>query len=154
MRWYRYVINWSLQDQRLVASTFHRQARDVRLAFSWPEGWRARFWLLVPGLVVAVVAAGLVMWRRAGTGRAGRPAGRPPRFYERALRTLARRGLSPAPAETARQFLARARLEAPACADPFARITAHYERARFGLTGLTDQELTEMERCLLALERR
>src|SRR5262249_23025017 len=29
MRWYRYVVNWSLQDQRLFASTVQRQARDV-----------------------------------------------------------------------------------------------------------------------------
>ena len=37
MRWYRYVVNWSLQDQRVMVSTVQRQAQDFRLAFAWPR---------------------------------------------------------------------------------------------------------------------
>ncbi len=154
MRWYRYVINWSLQDQRLFASTVHRQARDARLAFAWPGDWRSKLWFLVPAGAGAAVALGWLIWRFGRAGQARHPGGRPPRFYERALRALARHGLSPEPAETARQFWARAQFEAPACGEPLARITTTYERARFGLTALTEAEMREVERCLLALERR
>jgi transglutaminase-like putative cysteine protease len=154
MRWYRYVVNWSLQDQRLFAATVQRQARDARLAFAWPGEWRSKFWFLVPGGVGVAVVLGWLIWRFGRPGQTRQSGGRPPRFYERALRALARRGLSPEPAETARQFWARAQFEAPGCGEPLARITTTYERARFGLTALTEGEMREVERCLLALERR
>ncbi len=154
MRWYRYVINWSLQDQRLFASTFHRRARDVSLAFAWPTAWQGKLRLVAPALVGVAGALGWLIWRFGRPGRTRSLLGRPPRFYERALRALGRRGLAPEPAETARQFWARARLEAPACAEPLGRITTEYERARFGSTALTTDEMREVERCLLALERR
>src|SRR6266542_2709687 len=46
MRWYRYIINWSLQDQMIAAATVQRQASDLRLALHWPRDWRARPWLV------------------------------------------------------------------------------------------------------------
>jgi protein-glutamine gamma-glutamyltransferase len=153
MRWYRYVVNWSLQDQRLFASTVHRQARHVSVSLTWPGWWRSKPWLLLAGFVVA---AGVVVWLardlRRPRQRVRRVAG-PPRFYTRALRALGRRGLIPEPAETARQFCARARLAAPAWAAPFARITTEYERARFGSTALTEEEMRDVEQCLEILER-
>lgn len=153
MRWYRYVINWSLQDQRLFASTVHRQARDASLAFAWPGDWRGKLWFIAPAVAGAAAVLGWLIWRFGRTGQARQSVGRPPRFYERALRALARHGLSPEPPETARQFSARARLEAPTWAEPLARITATYERTRFGLTPPTEDEMRDVERCLLALER-
>ena len=42
MRWYRYVVNWSSQDQRVMVSTMQRQAHDFRLAFAWPRDWRGK----------------------------------------------------------------------------------------------------------------
>jgi len=153
MRWYRYVINWSLQDQQLFASTIQRQARRVSLTFAWPGAWHGRAWVIVVAAVGAAAALGWLIWRSGRPGQARHPAGRPPRFYERALRALARRGLSREPAETARQFWARTQREAPAYAEPLGRITAEYERARFGSARLTDDEMREVERCLLALER-
>ena len=153
MRWYRYVVSWSLQDQRLFAASMQRQARDVSLALTWPTEWRSKLWFLIPVVVAALVALGWLVWRFGPVGQTGETRPRPPRFYERALRALARRGLSPEPSETARQFWARARRETPVCAEPLARITATYELARFGLTAPTEEEMREMERCLLALER-
>jgi protein-glutamine gamma-glutamyltransferase len=153
MRWYRYVVNWSLQDQRLFAASMQRQARDVSLALTWPTEWRSKLWFLIPAVAGAVIALGWVVWRFGAVGQARHTGMRPPRFYEQALRALARRGLSPGPSETARQFWARARLQTPVCAEPLAHITATYERARFGLTEPTEEELREVERCLLALER-
>ena len=40
MRWYRYVVNWSLRDQVQLAASVHRQAADARVALSWPRDWR------------------------------------------------------------------------------------------------------------------
>jgi len=80
-------------------------------------------------------------------------AARMPRFYDRALRLLARRGLEPEPAETARQFCGRVRDASPALAEPIALLTAEYERARFGAAALTEPEMREVERCLDVLER-
>lgn len=154
MRWYRYVINWSLQDQRVLASSVQRQAGDFRLALRWPETWRAEPRLMIPGLVLGAGALLWMVWRFGRPRRRGQPATRMPRFYERALRQLARRGLRPEPAETARQFSSRARLEAPACAAPLATLTAKYERARFGAVALTDEEMSEVDRCLAALGER
>ncbi len=154
MRWYRYVVNWSLQDQRLFASTVQRQARDAGLALAWPREWRSKLWYLVPAAVVAVFVFAWLL-RHGGPARQTRQSGgRPPRFYARALKALARRGLAPEPAETARQFCARARVGFPDWADPLVRITAVYERVRFGLSLPTEDEQREVERCLNALERR
>jgi hypothetical protein len=76
-----------------------------------------------------------------------------PRFYERALRHLARRGLAPAPDETARQFCGRAAAAEPACAEPLGRITGIYERARFGAVALSPAELRVVEDSLAELQR-
>jgi transglutaminase-like putative cysteine protease len=154
MRWYRYVVNWSLQDQRLLAATVHRQARDVGVALTWPKEWRSKLRFLIPVGVAVVVALGWVVWRSGAIRPARRAAMRAPRFYERALRALRRRGLSLTPSETARQFHARVETAAPGCAEPLARVTAAYERLRFGLTEPTEEEMREVERCLLALEGR
>ncbi len=152
MRWYRYVVNWSSQDQRVMVSTMQRQAHDFRLAFAWPRDWRGKAWLTVAGSVLGAV--GLVwLYKSAWRPGGARQAARMPRFYERALRQLARRGLAPAPAETARQFCGRAGVAEPACAAPFRRITTAYERARFGDLSLTEAEVSDVERCLVELEK-
>jgi hypothetical protein len=91
---------------------------------------------------------GWLLHRRGLAGRAAGPAPSVPAFYERALRLLARRGLSPAAAETARQFAARVGTTAPERAEPFARLTHHYERARFGATALTETEWQDVTHAL------
>jgi len=153
MRWYRYVINWSLQDQMIAAATVQRQASDLRLALHWPRDWRARPWLVGAAGIVAALGLAWLAWRLRLTVAPSGNAARMPRFYERALRLLARRGLEPEPAETARQFCGRVRDKSPALAEPIGRLTEEYERARFGAAALTEPEMREVERCLDALER-
>ena len=152
MRWYRYVVNWSLTDQLLVAATGQRQAGDFHISLHWPRDWRARPWLLAAAAAAGLALAWLI-WRSGLPGRTSRHAAPVPRFYERALRLLARRGLAPAPAETARQFCGRVGSAAPALAAPLGRLTGEYERARFGAAALTPAELGEVERWLVALEQ-
>jgi hypothetical protein len=151
MRWYRYVINWSLGDQVHLAASVHRQASDFRLGLSWPCGWRVSPALAALGGVVLVLAVGWRLRRQGPTrGRSG-PAAAMPAFYQRALRLLARRGLAPGAAETARQFAARVRAAAPDRADAFARLTRHYERARFGAAALGPIEWQDVARSLEGL---
>ena len=56
--------------------------------------------------------------------------------------------------ETARQFASRVEAESPERAEAFARLTAHYERARFGAAALTVTEREEVSRALAALRTR
>jgi len=89
-----------------------------------------------------------------GLAEAACPAARMPAFYERALRLLARRGLAPGAAETARQFAARVTLASPEDGSAFSRLTHHYERARFGAAALTDPELQDATQALDTLRAR
>ena len=151
MRWYRYIVNWSLRDQVQLAQTVHRQASDFRLGLSWPRGWRVSPALVAVGGAVIVVALVWLAGRPGpARGKAG-PAAAMPAFYERALRLLARRGLSPAAAETARQFAARVQVAVPDRAEAFAHLTRHYERARFGASALSETERQDVTRSLADL---
>jgi hypothetical protein len=154
MRWYRYVVNWSLGDQVQLAQTVHRQATDFRLGFSLPRQWWSRSTLLVGA---GVAGLGLLVWlgRRSGPARGRGGAGASmPAFYGRALRLLARRGLFPGASETARQFATRVEAAAPEGAEAFARITEHYERTRFGRAALTETDQQDVTRALAALRAR
>jgi hypothetical protein len=150
MRWYRYVIHWSLRDQLAVAADVRRQADAWRLsvgarAWSWWRG-AALTGLVAVALVVAVAAR---WWSRSATA-AGAAVGMP-RFYARALRILARRGLRPTPAETAREFAARVARAAPPCAAAVVALTECYEHVRFGGLALDDPKHAIVERALAAL---
>ena len=152
MRWYRYVINWSLRDQVEVAVSIRRQAGSWG---TWLASLReARIpravWPVTALLGAAAVALALYRGRSTPAARAAR---RMPRFYARALRALARRGLRPLPAETAREFCARVAAAAPGWAEPVAGITAAYEGARFGAVALTAAEEAALEGWLTALGR-
>jgi hypothetical protein len=153
MRWYRYVVNWSLRDQVQLAVSVHRQASEVKVALSWPRDWRVSPSVIAgAGLTLALA---LLWWLTRGRAirRPTRPAAAVPAFYERALRLLARRGLAPGPAETARQFAARVGASAPERGPAFGRLTQHYERARFDDTPLSDAEWQDATRALEALRR-
>ena len=150
MRWYRYVINWSLHDQLMTAISVHQAATAFGpRALSLPSWDRlGRYGIAAALLLVLVVS--VARWRRAPRAPA---TPRVPRFYERALRALARRGLRPGAGETAREFAVRARGALPACAVPLARVTRDYERVRFGHAALTPAESIEVEASVVTLER-
>jgi protein-glutamine gamma-glutamyltransferase len=152
LRWYRYVVNWSLQDQIGAAE----KVRDATTTWTPAIGWLGRRDHVRPVAVsLAVVLAGsavvLLVWRRASVAAAARRRDAPPRFYLRTLRILARRGFRPEPVETAREFAARVAAAAPEVAVPLARLTGGYERARFGDAAPTVEELREFDECIVAL---
>jgi transglutaminase-like putative cysteine protease len=156
LQWHRYVVNWSLRDQIRAV-----QSMQVRLAGL--RGWSARLdpetraRLSRGGALALAAAVGAVgawaAWRhrRGGSGPGGRRA---PGFYRRALRAAARRGLRPAAGETAREFSGRVADLGPAAGVAFTRVTALYERARFGGSLPSRAEVEEADACVAALGRR
>jgi len=151
VRWYRYVVGWSLQDQVLAAVRLHQAALAWRLSAPDLRAWRAvPRGLVMLAALVALLAVLLASRRRgAADARAALPT-----FYARALRTLARRGLRPGDGETAREFAQRVEAAVPPCAEPLARLTTAYEQVRFGIRPLTTEEATIIERSVLELRSR
>ncbi len=138
MQWYRYGINWSLTEQLAVASALRQHALGwsravprVGGSIEWASWGR---WLL--GVGAGGGALLLLVGLRRGFGRIGprrpSPSRRHLRAYERMLKHLARQGLVPQPAETAREFASRANLALPDSGAVFREITEVYERIRFG----------------------
>jgi hypothetical protein len=154
MRWYRYVVNWSLKDQVDLAAAIRHTARSWRPEWAALGGWQGSRVSLVIGLCVV---AAVVAWRLRRGGGVGRPrAGRRavPDFYRRALRLLARRGVRPARHETAREFAERVGAQRPAWSDAIGRLTLAYERVRFGGAALSAEERLALARSLSALRTR
>jgi len=155
MRWYRYVVNWSLREQVSVAASMHRGALEWRGGL---VSWRDWVVGLPRGVVVAgaasLMAGAWLLWRYGPRARGHATSGTVPRFYVRALRLLARRGFRRAPTETAREFSLRVQEKAPAVALALARLTAAYERCRFGAGALSAEEAAAVAASLAALRSR
>ncbi|MBI4246610.1 MAG: DUF4129 domain-containing protein, partial [Candidatus Rokubacteria bacterium] len=152
-RWSRYVVHWGLQDQLAVALGIHRATSSVRAGRVAVPGGEVAGRLALAGVVLVAAGVTLVCARR-GKRRAALPAASGvPGFYARALRALAKRGLRPEPGETAREFCLRVARALPECAGGLARLTAAYERARFGSVPLAVAELAELDRAIRALGR-
>jgi transglutaminase-like putative cysteine protease len=157
MRWNRYVIDYNVGDQALLALSLRRRSLAFRqgLGRTWDlwsftayrslrRLWRQYGYALA--LLSGLVAAALFLLRRAavaGLGSAwpfpvrGRRA--PVGFYERMLRLLARRGRPRPPTATAREF-ASSLADRPSLHAPVVELTALYERIRFGGEPLTPAE--------------
>jgi transglutaminase-like putative cysteine protease len=152
MRWYRYVVNWSLRDQVSTAESLQRGAvalrRGVANAMPWTHASVPLSWVaLAVGVVIAVV---LVV--RPLVERWRRPPGPPvPPFYAEALRRLAGANLRPSREETAREFLVRASTVLPGCGPPLGDLTRAYEHARFASTPLPPATIADVGRALAAL---
>jgi len=154
VRWYRYVVSWSLQDQVLAAVRLHQAVLAWRLSAPELRDWRALPRALAVLLAFVALVAVLLVSRRRRPGHAAGARAALPRFYARALWTLGRRGLRPHDGETAREFARRVETAVPACAEPLARLTAAYERVRFGLRPLTLEEAAAVDQSVLELRRR
>lgn len=154
MRWNRYVVDYNVGDQALVAMKLRRQSAAFRgrLAFLW-DSWSLTIRRHLRHLsrnhdyaaigLAACVAALLIVCRRRRPGEIAaawllraRLRRTPVAFYERMLRILARRGRPRVPGATAREFVASLG-DRPAIHGPAAELTALYERVRFGGQPLT-----------------
>ncbi|HYL81619.1 MAG TPA: transglutaminase domain-containing protein, partial [Candidatus Acidoferrum sp.] len=149
MRWNRYVIDYSVGDQALIAMSLRGRSRVIRrsmgqalVIWSLQMGrslrrlWRDYGRLV--GVLLALLAASAVFFRRAaktGVGLDWLPWRRATRtsvsFYDRMIRLLARRGYARPPTATAREFASRF-VDRPQFHAPVAELTVLYERIRFG----------------------
>jgi transglutaminase-like putative cysteine protease len=153
VRWYRYVVGWSLQDQVLAAVRLHQTALAWRVSAPELRAWRG-LPRDVPIMIALVALLAVLLVARRRSGRVADARGALPGFYARALRALARRGLRPHEGETAREFARRVETAVPPCAEPLARLTGAYERVRFGQRPLTPEEATTIENSVLELRSR
>ncbi len=168
MRWNRYVIDYNVGDQALIAMSLRRQSMAFRqnLGRTW-DLWSfkvrrsvRRLWRqygYAVGVLVALLAAGLFLLRRMPLGAMGsawllhvRARRTPVAFYERMLRLLARQGRPRPPTATAREF-ASTLADRPQVHAPVAELTALYERVRFGAEPLTPGEERRAAALLQAL---
>lgn len=143
MRWYKYVIEYDLQQQvgALVAlRDVWRSLRGVGEGNGLGAETRASARRVLTGLLGLLLLAGLagVVWRRRNIGPDARPDAVDPAtaaaaaLYAELLRIHARRGYGRTPAMTAREFLASLRgRRAPGIALATDVIDL-YEAARFG----------------------
>ena len=147
MSWHRYVVTYSFHDQLAAVETVRRATWRWSAVALRPVDWGQVPRAATAGaLLVAVALVAAVGWRRRRRGPAPVPM---PRFYARALRVLARRGLTPAAGETAREFARRP--ETGAWAAPLAHLTGAYERVRFGGVVLTVAEAAAVDAALREL---
>ena len=152
MRWYRYVINYTLEDQAEAALSLRNAsqrlwqwlAHDWRTSFS-PDGetaadsgvpWQAT--------ALALTVAALTAWawrrRKQQADSAAGAVSMVTRSYLRLLQALAERGLEKRAAETPLEFYRRVAPSLAAHAAAVARITALYHVARFsGRPGSSDE---------------
>jgi protein-glutamine gamma-glutamyltransferase len=139
MSWYRYVVTYSFHDQLAAVETVRRATWTLSTTALRPAEWGPppRAALTAAALVAAALVLGTT-WRRR---RLVTTTVAVPRFYTRALRLLARRGLAPAAGETARELARRA---PAAWTGPLGALTAAYERVRFGGVVLTPAEAAEV----------
>lgn len=157
MRWSRYVVDYNVGDQALVAMELRRQSAVFRgrlsilwdtwtltirrgLRTAWRDHGRAALG------VVALVAIVLVVCRRTRPGEIAaawllraRLRRTPVAFYDRMLRVLARRGYPRPPEATPREFVASLS-NRPQVREPAAALTTLYEQIRFGGQLLTPAE--------------
>lgn len=147
MRWHRYMVSWSLGDQLRASASVRQQALNWRRVIF--EGGLAMLGNLravaIAGIAAGVLALAVVVWRR-GLGltvvRLRPPA--PVLVYERMLKRLARLGLRPGPAETAREFCERVIVRLPDRGEVLRELTRVYEKVRFGGATIAQEELARL----------
>jgi len=157
MQWNRYVVDYNVGDQALVAVELRRQSAALRgrLWAFWESRsftirrtlrtmWRHYGYAIVGAAALTLILAAIRRRVTSGQIGAARLLGARLRntsvpFYDRMLRILARRGCTRDPAATAREFVAslsgRPQFHLPAM-----ELTALYERVRFGRETLASSD--------------
>lgn len=164
MRWYKYVIEYDLQQQMgaLVAiRDLWRSLRGDSDGERLGRETRATARRVLSGALAVLVLAGLigVVWRRRSVGRAleGRAADpsavAAAALYGELLRIYGRRGYGRPPAMTAREFADTLRRRAAPGLALASEVIDVYERARFGGDPAPSEQLDALTAALRHFER-
>lgn len=159
LRWYRYVINFGLQDQYALFTGLTRPyswlppalpnlsfREAIKGLLTDPKDW------IAPALFLAAVAAAALLRlkkKRAAAASAGYRYQATQR-YERFLALAEKRGLAKKPGETPDEFCA---IAARLGERPVGEFTALYQKARFCGSYPAEDELQRMDRILAELQR-
>ncbi|HWT82263.1 MAG TPA: DUF4129 domain-containing protein, partial [Candidatus Methylomirabilis sp.] len=169
MRWNRYVIDYNVGDQAMVAMSLRRQSTlfGQNLGRRWGPWWfkiqRAmrRFWeerAYLMGILLALIPVGLLLFRKLSVATilpsgwlfSARTRRNSVAFYERMLGLLVKRGLPRPLAATAREY-ASTLTDRPELYLPVVELTALYERVRFGGEPLAHAEEQRVDTLLQSL---
>jgi hypothetical protein len=139
MRWYRYVISYTLEDQarppcRFAAERLWQASRaNGEIVLDGRHGGRGEISWRVVAFVLTLIAMAVWAWRmRSGDARS--PDGAislVTRSYLTLLRALAARGLEKGATETPLEFYRRIAPRLDGHAGTVAEVTALYHEARF-----------------------
>ncbi|RMH27303.1 MAG: DUF3488 domain-containing protein [Candidatus Hydrogenedentota bacterium] len=156
LRWYRVMIDFSIEDQRFVAGTFLRMfASHHEEVAEWGGGNYAADdsmrelapsiagVVLVGGALVLVLLSFRGRWAKAKgrkTKRSARGWSPPPEFYGQLLKEFERLGYHRAVHETPREFAERIAKSIPEFAS-FAQVTQWYYGYRYGEHELMAEQL-------------
>jgi len=169
MRWYRYVVNYSLEDQAEAALSLRDIGRRFweGLSGDWwkpsperPEEAAAeqsgrRNWLWVGVGLLAMLVGWLWRSERRSRNDAEEALSRASRQYTRLLRALEGLGLGKRPEETAPEFCRRILPDLDGEAERFERLTSLYEEARFSGREVPAEPLDrEIDIVIASLSRR
>ncbi len=150
--WGRRLEGWAREQYDSLLMVARRTTNSLSAA---PSQWG------ITGLVLAVLlvlgANATRLWRAVRKRLVASHPKKSPRaaatiWYERALRTLAKRGLRKLPAQTPEEFAAS--ISDAAVREPALRLTEHYERARFGDSAESASQLPELYEEVSAASRR
>jgi protein-glutamine gamma-glutamyltransferase len=130
LEWFRRTQSWPRHEYQRLLGAARRSAESV---FEAPMAWS----LKAAGALFLLILAGYArrLWQAISRLRvAARPQEYPRAaatlWYERTIQALAKRGFPKSPAQTPEEFLQS--IPDYALREPIARLTEHYERARFG----------------------
>lgn len=166
MRWNRYVIDYNLGDQVLLARALKRRSEAFRDELSGSisalKGKLRRLWVKAAplggwGLGVGAVLLILALFLRSkGGGSRHRLRNSLPRvpFYERALKLLARRGFVKDPQMTPREFAEKLKAHDGEAFAGLDELFELYYRVRFGGRPLSPPEESRVKALLAQLQRR
>lgn len=172
MKWDRFVIQYSFQDQWAVAQELHEQGGQLRSRVSsfWGSALQTvatvKTWLadrlhaskgLVGGLLLvlaalgSLIAAGQLIARRVKHLANSRHAA-PVKLYQRMLRLLASHGLEKPANMTPLEFARRVARERAEASPIVSQLTELYCRARFGQVPWTPEDLQRAKALLDSLK--
>ena len=168
MRWNRYVIDYNLGDQVLLARALKKRSEALRDELSGSmsalKGKLRRLWVKAAplgvggwGLGAGVALLALAIFLRSkGGGSRHRLRNGLPRvpFYERALKLLARRGFVKEPQMTPREFAKRLKSYDGEVFAGIDQLFELYYRVRFGGRPLSPPEESQVKALLAQLQSR